>query len=183
MAEFELIIATRLKAKDPAAATAEKILARDMGLGSAVAGVSREDLWEIRAEAPDGEAAVRFAETLAGKTWVFYNPNKHILHVGPGGRPPGPAGRPSAGVYTVSVKTRFISDEKERSALRFLRDTFEGADRIKSIKKFTLWRLEINAPSKEEAEKTAEEIAVNRSIDSGLLANLSSQEVSISPAE
>ncbi len=177
MAEFTILISTKLRARDPSAATVKEVLTRDMDWGGVISGVDREDLWEIDADAKDNQSALVLAEELARKTWIFYNPNKHILSLkikdDAGDTNPARESAP----FSIPVKTRFMDDEKERSALRFLKETFRGAESIKSIKKFTTWHLELNAASLEEARKAAGEIAVNRSILSGLLANPSSQEV------
>ncbi len=177
MAEFTILISTKLRARDPSAATVKEVLTHDMGWGGAISGVGREDLWEVDAYAKDKQAALVLAEELARKTWIFYNPNKHILSL----KIKDDAAEKNlvrkSPPFSIPVKTRFMDDEKERSALRFLKETFKGAERIKKIKKFTMWHLELNSASLEEAGKTAGEIAVNKSILSGLLANPSSQEV------
>ena len=177
MAEFTILISTKLRARDPSAATVKEVLTHDMGWGGAISGVGREDLWEIDADAKDKQAALVLAEELARKTWIFYNPNKHILSlkIKDEAAEEGPVRE--SDFFSIPVKTRFLDDEKERSALRFLRETFKGAESIKRIKKFTMWHLELNFDSLEEARKAAGEIAVNTSILSGLLANPSSQEV------
>ncbi len=181
--KFTLQITTKLKAKDPSAVTVKEVLAHDMGYGEKIVSVGREDLWELETEAKDRESALMLAEDIAKKTWVFYNPNKHILKLGIKREDTLKEKIRDELRFTRTIRTRFKEDEKELSALKFLKETFKGADRIKDIKKYTLWQLEINATSEEEADRIADEIAVNRTIGQGLLANPGSQEVSWRQAE
>ncbi len=176
--KFTLRITTRLKTKDPSAVTVKEVLTHDMGYGEKILSVDREDLWELEAEAHNRESALRLAEFLAKKTWVFYNPNKHVLQLEIKREDTLQEKIRHELRFTRTIRTRFKDDEKEISALKFLRETFKGADKIKDIKKYTLWHLEINAASEEDAGRIADEIAVNRTIGQGLLANPASQEIS-----
>ena len=151
--KFTLLITTKLKTKDPSAVTAKEVLTHDMGYGEKIVSVEREDLWELEAEARDRESALKLAEDIAKKTWVFYNPNKHVLKLGIKREDTLKEKIRDEPRFVRTVRTRFKDDEKEVSALKFLRETFKGAGRI------------------------AGEIAVNRTIGRGLLANPGSQEV------
>lgn len=174
---FTIQITTKLKGKDPSAVTVKEILAHDMGYGKKIVSVEREDLWELEAECRDRESAIKLAEQIAKETWVFYNPNKHLLKLEIKREESLKEKIWKELSFSRTIRTRFKDDEKEISALKFLRETFQGADKIRALKKYTLWHLEINCASEEEAQSIADDIAVNRNIGQGLLANPESQEV------
>ncbi len=181
MKEYNLLVSTKLKTKDPVAATVKTVLTADMGYGGIVLEVLREELWAVEASARDRNAAYGLCEKVALNTWVLYNPNKHLLSldVKEKGLPFLEGRKHTPPVYDITVVTRFNRDEKENSALKFLNEILPGAGRFPGVKKFTLWHIKIKAGSRDEAVSVAHDIAEARSIGSGLLANLNSQEFQV----
>ena len=177
MKKYNLLISTRLKTKDPSSATVKTVLRSDMGYGGKVLDVGREELWVVEAFAGNSESADELCERIALNTWIFYNPNKHTLSldVKEDGSPLIGGMKHTPPVYEVIVAVRFREDEKELSSLRFLKQACDEQEVISAVRKFILWHLKIRSDSKSEAVSIAETIAEAKSIDSGLLANPSSQ--------
>jgi hypothetical protein len=69
-----------------------------------------------------------------------------------------------------------LGDDWGEGMVATLRVRGGEAERLRGLRRGVLWTMELNADSPEEARRLAEEIAVTRRIDQGLLLNPHYQE-------
>ena len=167
MIEVELLV--RLKIPDVTALTAANSLRRRMGYAEPLAGLRRADYYRLGLNVETAEEAKALATEFAERTNLFVNPNKHVFEV----RLPDERGATTAenGAYPVEVLVTDPNDGSAQGALAALRGRLGYRDRVTSLVKGVLWVLSLRACSVEDARALAEEIAVTRRIDRGLLVN------------
>ncbi len=179
--EYVIELLVRLKTLDTTALTAKDTLQRDMGYGSILGSISREDYWAVTVEEADEAGAGRLAKEFAGGTKIFVNPNKHVYRaaVRKEGDPPAagflPGGKPSGGIHQVCVLVQYREDEKAMLVRETLRKTLGYGEKVREVARGTLWTMGIREGSRDEALARAEEIALTRGIGQGLLVNPHSQ--------
>ena len=175
MQSVELLV--KLKIPDVTALTASGALRRRMGYADILRSVVRADYYRLELDAPDGDAALALAREVAEKTNLFVNPNKHVyeLHLG---RHTAPASRP--GAHTVQVLITDPNDGSAQGAQAALQGRLGYGTAVAGLLKGILWTLEITAETPEEARRIAEDIAVTRARQRGLLANPHFQECMVS---
>lgn len=175
MVEVELLV--RLKIPDVTALTAANSLRRRMGYGDALVQLRRADYYRIGLNVGSAEEGRVLATELAEETNLFVNPNKHVYEL----REPGTASEESGGNGTHEVEV-LVTDPRDGSAqgaLTALHGRLGYGDRVSSLVKGVLWVLCLRADSREAAKTMAEEIALTKRIDQGLLVNPHFQECSI----
>ena len=179
--EYVIELLVRLKTLDTTALTAKDTLQRDMGYGSTLGSISREDYWAVTVEEAAEAGAGRLAEELAGGTKIFVNPNKHVYRAAVRKEGDGPAagfspgGEAPAGVHHVCVLVQYREDEKAMLVRETLRKTLGYGEKVRDVSRGTLWTMGIREGSRDGALAMAEEIALTRGIGQGLLVNPHSQ--------
>jgi phosphoribosylformylglycinamidine (FGAM) synthase PurS component len=174
MTEVELLV--RLKIPDVTALTAANSLRRRMGYADQLAALRRADYYRLGLNADPPENAVALAKELAERTNLFVNPNKHVFEV----RLPDEThavGRD--GVYQVEVLVTDPNDGSAQGALAALRGRLGYGGKVTSLLRGVLWVLSLRACDLEHARRMAEDIAVTRRIDQGLLVNPHFQQFAI----
>jgi phosphoribosylformylglycinamidine (FGAM) synthase PurS component len=166
MIEVELLV--RLKIPDVTALTAANSLRRRMGYAGTLQRLRRADYYRLGLNAATTEAALALAKTLAEDTNLFVNPNKHAYEV----RLPDQAAEASAeAAHEVEVLVTDPNDGSAQGALSALQGRLGFGDRVASLTKGVLWLMDLRAPDHAAAKQLAEQIAVTRRIDQGLLMN------------
>jgi hypothetical protein len=174
---YHIELLVRLKTADTVALTAKNTLQRDMGYESVLLDVRREERWIIQVQAEDLQTAEKFGREFAA-TRIFVNPNKQTcaLKVAESGQAKLSAQKQDEEEpYEVGVIVSYYRDGKAVSARDALRHTYGYGGRIGDVERGVLWKLLLNAQSLDSARKTAEDIALTSSMNSGLLANFHSQ--------
>ncbi len=167
----------RLKTADTVALTAKNTLRRDMGYESVLLDVRREERWVIQVQAEDLQTAEKLGREFAA-TRIFVNPNKQtcVLKAAESGQAKlSPQKQDEGGPYEVGVIVSYYQDGKAVSARDALRHTYGYGGRIGNVERGVLWKLLLSAQSPDSARKTAEDIALTSSMNSGLLTNSHSQ--------
>jgi phosphoribosylformylglycinamidine (FGAM) synthase PurS component len=166
MYQVELLV--RLKVPDVVALTAANALRGRMGYGEVLAQLRRADYYLFQVQADSAEAAVAVVQDLAEHTNLFVNPNKHAFEV----RLRAPAHQvPSGdGAYEVNCLVRSLEGAAEAALLEALRKLGYGQV-VTAVTAGTLWTMRLRASDAAAALRLAEEIAITRSRDQGLLAN------------
>ncbi len=167
MIEVELLV--RLKIPDVTALTAANSLRRRMGYAERLAALRRADYYRLGLYVESAEEAKALAAELAERTNLFVNPNKHVYEL----RLPDEAraGGSREGVYPVEVLVTDPNDGSAQGALSALRGRLGYGEKVVSLVKGVLWVLSLRAEDLADARAMAEEIAVTRRIDRGLLVN------------
>lgn len=174
MYDVEMLV--KLKIPDVTALTAAGALRRRMGYESVLTSLRRADYYRLGLQAADAGAAHDLAAELAEKTNVFVNPNKHVYELREGGHAPEAV---REGRHVVQVLVTDPHDGSAEGALGALQGRLGYGERVQSLLKGTLWTLELACESREQAVKLAEEIAITRARDRGLLMNPHFQEVEV----
>ena len=196
MSVFTIELLVSLKTADTTALTAKNTIQHDLGYESVLLDLKREECWLIDVDAESADAAEKLGREFATVVKIFVNPNKHTysLKVVEAGVSDSSASLRGAErgsnlnltyspfnkggespPYEIGVLVGYREDEKALIALRTLRDTYGYGERVKGILRSTLWKLVINAKSKDSARKIAEEITRTSGMSRGLLANPHSQ--------
>ncbi len=179
MNTYRVELLVSLKTADTTALTAKNTLQHDLGYESVLLDLKREECWLIEVDAESTDAAEKLGREFATVVKIFVNPNKHTytLRVVEEGvtehseteeaheKPP----------YEIGIFVGYREDEKALIALRTLQDTYGYGEKVKGVLRSTLWKLDINARSKDSARKIAEEITRTSGMSCGLLANPHSQ--------
>jgi phosphoribosylformylglycinamidine (FGAM) synthase PurS component len=167
MVEVELLV--KLKIPDVTALTAANSLRRRMGYAEQLVAMERADYYRLGLNVSSKEEARALATELAERTNLFVNPNKHIYEL----RLPEEqeARSAKAGAFPIEVLVTDPNDGSAQGALSALRGRLGYGDKVTSLLKGVLWVLSLRAPSRDQAHALAEEIALTRRIDQGLLVN------------
>lgn len=173
MEHVELLV--RLKIPDVTALTAAGALRRRMGYGETLKSLKRADYYRFEVDAPDAQSAMALVSEIAEKTNLFVNPNKHVFEVRAGGH----EAAQSTGTQVAQVLVTDPGDGSAEGALAALSGRLGYGDRVRGLLKGVLWTLELDAPDAQAARKMAEEIAVTRRRDQGLLMNPHFQECEV----
>lgn len=171
MYRVELLV--KLKIPDVTALTAAGALRRRMGYGDVLKGLKRADYYRLDLAAPSTDAAESLAARIAETTNLFVNPNKHVYEVrsSAGGEAPS-----AEGVYLVQVLVTDPTDGSAQGALGALQGRLGYEGKVSGLLKGVLWTLELEADSAGAARGMAEQIAVTKSREEGLLMNPHFQE-------
>ncbi|MBM3473331.1 MAG: phosphoribosylformylglycinamidine synthase subunit PurS [Armatimonadetes bacterium] len=171
MVEIELLV--RLKIPDVTALTAANSLRRRMGYSEALQRLRRADYYQLGLNVATVDEALALAKELAEETNLFVNPNKHVYEL----RLPGQAAPESAGAtHEVEVLITDPNDGSAQGALTALHGRLAYGDRVATLTKGVLWLMGLRAPDREAAKALAEQMAVTKRIDEGLLMNPHFQE-------
>lgn len=171
MVEVELLV--RLKIPDVTALTAANSLRRRMGYGDTLRRLRRADYYRMGLNVETVEEGLALARELAENTNLFVNPNKHTYDL----RLPEQTMAQSSGpTHEVEVLVTDPNDGWAQGALSALQGRLGYGQRVGSLTKGVLWVLELVVPDREAAKVLAEEIAITRRIDRGLLVNPHFQE-------
>lgn len=175
MVEIELLV--RLKIPDVTALTAANSLRRRMGYADRLLELRRADYYRLGLNVTSAEEARALATELAEQTNLFVNPNKHVYEL----REPGASTAESSGngTHDVEVLVTDPNDGSAEGALAALQGRLGYGGKVSSLVKGLLWVLRLRADDREAAKALAEEIALTRRIDQGLLVNPHFQECSI----
>jgi len=165
--EVELLV--RLKIPDVTALTAANSLRRRMGYAEQLASLRRADYYRLGLNVESPDEAKALAVELAERTNLFVNPNKHLYEV----RLPEEhgAGSTQGEAYEVEVLVTDPNDGSAQGVLSALRGRLGYGDQVASLLKGVLWVLSLRADDLAQARALAEEIAVTKRIDQGLLVN------------
>jgi phosphoribosylformylglycinamidine (FGAM) synthase PurS component len=175
MVEIELLV--RLKIPDVTALTAANSLRRRMGYADRLVELRRADYYRLGLNVTSAEEARALATELAEQTNLFVNPNKHVYEL----REPGASTAKSSGngTHEVEVLVTDPNDGSAESALAALQGRLGYGARVGSLVKGLLWVLRLKAADREAAKALAEEVALTRRIDQGLLVNPHFQQCAI----
>jgi hypothetical protein len=174
MIEVELLV--RLKIPDVTALTAANSLRRRMGYAEALQRLRRADYYRVGLNVASVDAALALARELAEQTNLFVNPNKHVYEL----RLPGQAAPPSEGpTHEVEVLVTDPNDGSALGALSALQGRLGYGEKVASLTKGVLWVMDLRAPDREAAQALAQDIAVTKRIDQGLLVNPHFQECTV----
>ncbi|MGQ9732269.1 MAG: hypothetical protein ACUVX8_13485 [Candidatus Zipacnadales bacterium] len=172
MMEVELLV--RLKIPDVTALTAANSLRRRMGYADTLRSLRRADYYRFGLQVSSPEAALALATELAEQTNLFVNPNKHIYEL----RRPDRAPETDlvADEHEIEVLVTDPNDGSAQAALSALQRRLGYGDRVTTLIKGVLWVMKLRAESRQAAKRLAEDIAITRRIDQGLLVNPHFQE-------
>jgi len=171
MIEVELLV--RLKIPDVTALTAANSLRRRMGYADALERLRRADYYRLGLSVASVDEAFALARQLAEETNLFVNPNKHVYEL----RLPDQAAPPSSGpTQEVEVLITDPNDGSAQGALSALQGRLGYGDRVATLTKGVLWLMDLRAPDREAAKALAEQMAITKRIDQGLLMNPHFQE-------
>jgi phosphoribosylformylglycinamidine (FGAM) synthase PurS component len=173
--DFDIKVFVRLKIPDVIAITAKNTLLRRMGYKDILFDLKREEYYQIKIEAKNEEEAKEKVKEIVEKSNLFYNPNKHLYKLEIGNVK---EKKKENGFYNVRVLVSFLEDGTSIMYKNALNKRL-GYREVKDIKRGILWRLKIKADSYKDAKKIAEEIAVTKTKEKGLLANLHFQDYKI----
>ncbi|MBD3367742.1 MAG: hypothetical protein GF405_06165 [Candidatus Eisenbacteria bacterium] len=162
---IELVV--KLKVTDNEARSALEALQVKMGLGDAVSGLARDDVWELSVEADDEAAAIELIGDLVSATNLFANPNKHRTAVGR----PGATGDP-LGDDEIAVLVAERGSDEGAAILRTLEGLGHGD--VVDARRWTRWRVRLaEMPGHDDPDLLARvrHIAVTTGRAEGLLSN------------
>ena len=177
MGVYSIELLVRLKTADTTALTAKNTLQKDMGYDGTLLDLVRKEYWLIELEAGSVDEAEKLGREFVTATKTLVNPNKHTYNLrvlGESGE-----GTTRGNPHVIRALVSYREDEKAHVTRNILRDILGYGDRVKNVKRGTLWELTIKADDEAGAKQIAEEIVVARSIESGLLANPHSQTYSV----
>lgn len=176
MVSVELMVS--LKIPDVTALTAANALRRRLGYADALKQLKRADYYRLDLAVDDPDAALALGEELAERTNLFVNPNKHIYELkvlqARGQRLAG-----EDGAYAVNVLVTDPADGSGEGMLAALQGRLGYEDRVQGLLKGVLWTMLLAAGDADQARRMAEDIAVTRAQDQGLLMNPHYQEYEI----
>lgn len=174
MEAVELLV--RLKIPDVTALTAANALRRRMGYEAVLADLRRADYHRLELNVSGPQEAIRLAHELAEGTNLFVNPNKHVYEATPATREPltTPEGWP-----VVRVLVTDPEDGSAQGVLAALQGRLGYGKRVAGLLRGTLWSLTLRCPDRQQALDIAQDIAITRSRDRGLLSNPHFQECEI----
>jgi len=174
MTEVELLV--RLKIPDVTALTAANSLRRRMGYAEPLQRLRRADYYRLGLNASSTEEALALAKDLAENTNLFVNPNKHVYELR---LPDGTAAQSPGPTHEVEVLVTDPNDGSALGALSALQGRLGYGDKVASLTKGVLWLLDLRAADRDAAKALAEEMAVTRRINQGLLMNPHFQECTV----
>ena len=166
----KIALLVSLKIPDVTALTARNALQRRMGYAGTLKDLRREDFYSLEIEG-DEASALALVTKLAEETNYFVNPNKHAFTVCPWGDWPAEKGN---GLQTVRLLVTDPADTWGAGTAAALRERTGG--QVQSAERGIMWTLSLASDSPAAARQLAEEIAVTRRIDQGLLVNPHFQE-------
>ncbi|UCE27370.1 MAG: hypothetical protein JSW52_01050 [Candidatus Coatesbacteria bacterium] len=164
---YDVEVFVSLRVPDRVALTALRTLTTEMDYGDDLVSLEREDYYALNIVAGSPDEAIEYARSMVDDTTVFANPNKETAEVVPKARPVSEGGMVAVLVYPKPG----IASEPLKERLTRL-----GYDRVESIGRGVLWRLEVRGDDK---LGTAAEVAVTRSRTDGLLFNPHSEDFEI----
>lgn len=173
MEQVELLV--RLKIPDVTALTASGALRRRMGYGETLKSLKRADYYRFDVEAPDAASALALVSEIAEKTNLFVNPNKHVFEVRSGGH----EASAGSGAQVAQVLVTDPGDGSAQGALEALAGRLGYGESVRGLLRGVLWTLELDAPDADIARRMAQEIAVTRRREQGLLMNPHFQECEV----
>jgi phosphoribosylformylglycinamidine (FGAM) synthase PurS component len=164
---YDVEVFVELRVPDRVALTAIRTLTTVMDYGENLVSLEREDYYTIRVDAETQDDAVEYVKKMVDETAVFANPNKETADVVPKTRP---VSKGDVVAVLVYPKPGIRSDSLKERLIRL------GYDKVESVGRGVLWRLELRGDDKLGA---AADIAVTRSRTSGLLFNPHSEDFEI----
>jgi len=167
VASTRVDLVVSLKIPDNEARSALEALRVKMGLADVVAGLERDDVWELTVDASDEASATKLVGRLVTGTNLFANPNKHRTAVGS----PGATGA-TLREDEVAVLVAERGSTEGSSILR----TLQGLDvqNVTDARRWTRWRIRLaETPRKGDASvmSLVRRVAVATGRDEGLLSN------------
>jgi phosphoribosylformylglycinamidine (FGAM) synthase PurS component len=174
MHAIELLVT--LKIPDVTTLTAAGALRRRMGYEDALKALSRADYYRLELEAPSNDKALELAAEIAEKTNLFVNPNKNVYELRSDARE---STARSDGSHVIQVLVTDPADGSARGALAALQGRLGYGDNVTGLWKGVLWTRELECESPERARDIAEDIAVTRAREKGLLMNPHFQECEV----
>ncbi len=166
----DLALTVALRGADPTSLTAEHALTHRLSYAGVLAQLERRDFWRLVVESSGVAEALALAGSWVTRSNLFVNPNKHIYELsvirGGGG---GGGSRGSSRVAWVVVWNE--PDLDGEAAVRLIHTRFGGRELVR-VRRAVVWMLRF-APSVDPARvpRLADEIAVSRARNRGLLAN------------
>jgi hypothetical protein len=182
MTRHDVILTVGLKVVDNEARSALEALQAKMGLRDSIAGLAREELWEIGVDAETPESAVETVAGLVKTTNLFANPNKHSFSLRARSKAGGAAATGSAVLgrdlseeeIAILVTGREATDgESVLSAVRRA-----GVGSVMHVRKWTRWRVLLSRrPERSDPhlDELVRAIGVTTGRRQGLLSNPHSQ--------
>jgi phosphoribosylformylglycinamidine (FGAM) synthase PurS component len=164
---YDVEVFVSLRVPDRVALTALRTLTTEMDYGDDLVSLKREDYYTIQVGAKTQNEAVEYVKNMVGETTVFANPNKETAEVVPKTRPVSKSDMVAVLVYP---KPGIISGSLKERLVRL------GHDKVESIGRGVLWKLELRGKDK---LGTATDIAVTKSRTEGLLFNPHSEDFEI----
>ena len=167
MQVIELLVT--LKIPDVTALTAAGALRRRMGYAEALKDLRRMDYYLLHLAVEHPEQARALAAELAENTNLFVNPNKHAYEL----RFPEARAEPAAedGVWSVELLVTDVEGSTASDIEQALQERLGYAQQVARVERGTLWIMKLAAPDLSAARRLADEIAVTRARDKGLLVN------------
>ena len=163
-------VLVRLKIPDVIAATALFTL-RDRMKYAQLESLGREDYYHLELNMPD-EDATELVDRMVAGTSLFANPNKHTWRLRRPIECDGQSDESLAGpLYSVGILVELEDDVVARMLVDGLDRVADYQDRVTSLRRGTLWRLDLRTSDADEAVSLAEEMARLRGREGGLLAN------------
>ncbi len=167
MQAVELLVT--LKIPDVSALTAANALRRRMGYGDVLKELTRADYYRLELNVEDEAQARALADEIAEQTSLFVNPNKNTYQVRTAGETPNP--RQEDGLWVIDILVTDIEGAAAPDLTEALRKRLGYGETVVEVQRGILWSLKLDCAGPEEAKRLAEEIAVTRSRDRGLLVN------------
>ncbi len=167
MQMIELLV--KLKIPDVTALTAAAALRRRMGYGEVLKELTRADYYALHLQTDSQQSALALAEELAESTNLFVNPNKHTYEL----RGPGEKVKPTSedGVWPVEVLVTDAEGTEATEIQQALKERLGYAEQVAGVEQGTLWIMKVAAADLATARQIAEEMAVTKARDEGLLVN------------
>ena len=195
-----VVLTVGLKITDNEARSALEALQEKMGLRDRVRDLGRDEVWEFGVEAPGRSGALATIERLVLTTNLFVNPNKHSFTIDGADEPAeetrpdregsddGSATRESGAQENVAAhsdsrsadEVAILVSEREGGEEQSMLSAIGriGVDGVVSARRWTRWRVRLNAPPTRDDETLLpliRRIAVATGRSDGLLSNPHSQ--------
>ena len=169
MKSFYLLV--NLKNSDPIAASAFNCLKNDMNYGEQLKSLKRSILRQITLKSGCRQSGEEIAPLLAENTKLFVNPNKHTWTAVFDEDTLFKITETQKHIFNVIVLVRDLEDNSGMNSLALLHNLYGFRQSVETLESGVLWTLSIQAETASDARRIAEEIAVTRSQNTGLLAN------------